>query len=54
MWDEDPDFLDVLEEHDLEYESDDDSSDSEHEPDTEDMTEEDMFDEYSEYLDCDR
>ncbi len=54
MWDEDPDFLDVLEEHDFEHESDGDSADLEHELDIEDMTEEDIFDEHSEYLDCDR
>jgi hypothetical protein len=53
MWDQDPDFLDVLEEHDFEYESADDSSDLEHEADVEDMTEEDLLDEYSEYPDYD-
>jgi len=45
MWDEDPDFLDVLEEHDFEHEYDDDLSDFEHEPDEEEITEEDVFDE---------
>ncbi len=53
MRDEDPDFLDVLEEHDLEHESADYSSDSEQESETEDVTEEDLLDEYSEYLDYD-
>ncbi len=54
MWDQDPDFRDALEEHDFEYESDDDFSDSEHEGDPEDTTEEELLDEYSEYLNHDR
>ena len=53
MWDEEPDFHDVLEEHDFEHESDDDFSDLEHEPHTEDMTEEDMLDGHGEYPEYD-
>ncbi|MHC4430561.1 MAG: hypothetical protein ACYTBS_01850 [Planctomycetota bacterium] len=53
MWDQDPDILEALEEHDLDYESDDDLSDFEHEDDPEDPTAEDLLDEYSEYLDQD-
>ena len=53
MWDQDPDFRYALEEHDFEQESDDDFSDSEHEGDPEDTTEEDLFDEYSEYINHD-
>lgn len=53
MWDEDPDFRDALDEHEFEYESDDGFSDSEHECDPEDATEDELLDEYSEYLDRD-
>ncbi|MBC8473107.1 MAG: hypothetical protein H8D56_26920 [Planctomycetes bacterium] len=53
MWDQDPDILEALEELDFEHESDDDFSDLEHESDPEDTTEEDLLDEYGEYLDDD-
>ena len=53
MWDQDPDILDVLEEHDFEYETDDDFSDFEHEDDPEDSTEDELLEDYDEYLDED-
>ena len=53
MWDQDPDILEALEEHDFEYETDDDFSDFEHEDDPEDATGDELLDEYSEYLDED-
>jgi hypothetical protein len=53
MWDQDPDILEALEEQDLEYETDDDFSDFEHEDDPEDATGDELLDEYSEYLDED-
>lgn len=53
MWDDDPDFFDILDEHDSQYKSDDDYSDSEHHCDPEDTTEDELLDEYSDILDYD-
>ncbi len=53
MWDEDPDFRDALDEHEFEYGSDDGSSDSDYQRAPEDATEDELLDEYSEYLDRD-
>ena len=53
MRDEESDIFEALEEHDFEYESADDFVDLEHESEIAEFDDEEAFDEYSAYLDCD-